>query len=219
VKSYASLVVVFTLIGDLVGSRRATSRSVAQAGLETALRATSAVVAPVDRLETTVGDEFQGVYADLGQASLASLLVRLNLPTAMDARCGLGVGEREVFGADRTPMLQDGEAWWGARAALEALGEPPGRSRRTAYDDRYAEGAAGPAQLVNAFLIVRDGLVDRLNDRSRRMLRRSLEGASQHQIAAEEGISDSAVSQAFAKGVSAVRDAQRMFSPPPTPSP
>jgi hypothetical protein len=46
------------------------------------------------------------------------------------------------------------------------------------------------------------------------MLRRSLEGAGQHQIAVEEGISDSAVSQAFAKGVSAVRDAQRMIASP-----
>ena len=211
--------VVFALIGDLVGSRRSISRSVAQAGLETALRSTTSVVPPVDRLETTVGDEFQGVYADLGEATLASLLVRLNLPAPMDARCGVGVGEREVYGADRTPMLQDGEAWWSARAALGALGEPPARSCRTAYDDRYAVGFAGPAELVNAFLITRDALVDRLNDRSRRMLRRSLEGASQHQIAAEEGISDSAVSQAFAKGVSAVRDAQRMLMAPRDPSP
>lgn len=210
---------VFALIGDLVGSRRSTSRSVAQAGLETALRATSVLVPPVDRLETTVGDEFQGVYADLGQAVLASLLVRLNLPAPMDARCGVGVGEREVYGADRTPMLQDGEAWWSARAALDTLGGGSARSCRTAYDDRYAVGAAGPAELVNAFLIVRDGLVDRLNDRSRRMLRRSLEGASQHQIATEESISASAVSQAFAKGVSAVREAQRMLSPSQTPSP
>src|SRR6478609_4388702 len=210
---------VFALIGDLVGSRRSTSRSAAQAGLEQALRATSEVAPPVDRLETTVGDEFQGVYADLGRATLASLLVRLNLPAPLDARCGIGVGEREVFGADRTPMLQDGEAWWGARAALEALGEPLGRGRHTAYDDRYAVSSAGPAELVNAFLILRDGLVDRLNDRSRRMLRRSLEGASQHQIATAERISDSAVSQAFAKGVTAVRDAQRMFSPSQNPSP
>lgn len=203
---------VYVLIGDLVGSRRSASRSAAQAELATALRATSAVVPPVDRLEPTVGDEFQGVYADVGSASLAALLVRLALPEPMDARCGIGVGEREVFDATKTPMLQDGEAWWSARAALATLDEPTARSRRTAYDDRHAPGVAGSAALVNAFLLTRDALVDRLNDRSRRMLRRTLEGASQHQIAAEEQISDSAVSQAFAKGVSAVRDAQRMLA-------
>jgi hypothetical protein len=206
--------VVFAVIGDLVGSRTSGARSAVQAGLEAALRATSAAVPPVDRLETTVGDEFQGVYADLGRAALATLLIRSHLPAPMDARCGIGVGERDVFDAHRTPMLQDGEAWWSARAALDVLGEPSARSRRTAYDDRFAVGAAGPAELVNAFLVTRDALVDRLNDRSLRMLRRSLEGAGQHQIAAEEGISDSAVSQAFAKGVSAVRDAQRMIASP-----
>ena len=100
----------------------------------------------------------------------------------------------------------------------------PSASRRVAAGTRRTTigtpwALRGPPTLVNAFLIVRDGLVDRLNDRSRRMLRRSLEGASQHQIAAEEGISASAVSQAFAKGVTAVRDAQRMFSPSQTPSP
>lgn len=209
---------VFVIIGDLVGSRRSTSRSAAQAALENALESTSRVTPPVDRLESTVGDEFQGVYADLGAATLAALLVRLNLPESMDARCGIGVGEREVFDADRRPLLQDGSAWWGARAALESLADPAGRSRRTAYDDRSAVGAGGPAQLVNAFLLTRDALVDRLNDRARRMLRRSLEGVSQHQIAAEEQISDSAVSQAFAKGVSAIRDAQRMLSSLSAPS-
>jgi hypothetical protein len=205
---------VYVLIGDLVGSRRSASRSAAQAELAAALRATSAVVPPVDRLEATVGDEFQGVYAELGSATLAALVVRLALPEPMDARCGIGVGEREVFDAAKTPMLQDGEAWWSARAALSVLDEPTARSRRTAYDDEHAPGVAGPAALVNAFLVTRDALVDRLNDRSRRMLRRSLEGASQHQIATEEQISDSAVSQAFAKGVSAVRDAQRMLASP-----
>lgn len=213
---------VYALIGDLVGSRRSASRSAAQTDLVAALRATSALVPPVDRLEPTVGDEFQGVYADLGSATLAALLVRLTLPPAMDARCGIGVGEREVFDAGTTPMLQDGEAWWSARAALLALDEPTARGRRTAYDDRHAPSGAAPASLVNAFLLTRDALVDRLNDRSRRMLRRSFEGASQHQIAAEEEISDSAVSQAFAKGVSAVRDAQRMLavsSSPARPAP
>jgi len=207
--------VVFALIGDLVGSRRSASRADAQAGLQAALEATSAICPPLDRLEPTVGDEFQGVYADLGAATAAAMLVRLALPGSMDARCGVGSGEREVFDAARRPLLQDGSAWWGARAALEALGDAAQRARRTAYDDRYAEGAAGPAELVNAYLLTRDALLDRLNERSQRMLLRALQGATQHQIAAEEAISDSAVSQAFAKGVSAVRDAQSMLQSMP----
>ena len=139
-----SMVVVFALIGDLVGSRPVDLEVRRRRPASRRLCARRARWSrPLDRLEPTVGDEFQGCTPTSVRRRLASLLVRLNLPAPMDARCGIGVGEREVFGADRTPMLQDGEAWWGARAALEALGEPPGRSRHTAYDDRYAVGAGG----------------------------------------------------------------------------
>jgi hypothetical protein len=165
---------------------------------------------PVDRLEPTVGDEFQGVYATLGEATSAALLVRLHLPEPVDARCGIGVGAREVFDTDRTPMIQDGPAWWSARAAIEALDEAGPKSRRTWFDGGEVYRPADVA-VVNAFLLTRDALVDRLNDRSRRMLRSVLAGASQREIAVAEDISESAVSQAFAKGVSAVRDAQHML--------
>jgi predicted transcriptional regulator len=43
------------------------------------------------------------------------------------------------------------------------------------------------------------------------MLRLSLLGESQQAIARVEGISKSAVSQQFARGISAVRDAQLLF--------
>jgi hypothetical protein len=202
--------VFYALIGDLVGSRRTGSRADAQAALHGALAQASTVVAPVDRLEPTVGDEFQGVYATSGQATLAALLVRLHLPEPLDARCGIGVGEREVFDPDRTPMLQDGPVWWSARAAIEALDEPGSRTRRT-WLDGGGIAAVDEVAMTNAFLLARDALVDRLNDRSRRMLRRALAGDSQREIAAAEEISESAVSQAFAKGVSAIRDAQQML--------
>jgi hypothetical protein len=201
---------VYAMIGDLVGSRRSGSRRDVQAALQDALDATTAAVPPVDRLEATVGDEFQGVYDHLASATLATLLVRLHLPLPLDARCGIGVGEREVYDADRTPMLQDGPAWWSARAAIEALDQPGSRGRRTWFDGGDSEDPAGVA-VVNAFLMTRDALVDRLNDRSRRMLLRSIDGASQREIATSEEISESAVSQAFARGVSAVRDAQLML--------
>lgn len=212
------MTVAYALIGDLVGSRRASPRAAVQTALQEALEQASAVVPPVDRLEPTVGDEFQGVYASVAEATLAALLVRLHLADAGDARCGIGVGEREVYGADRTPMLQDGPAWWSARSAIESLDHPGARSRRTWFDGG-AVVAAAEAATLNAFLLTRDALVDRLNDRSRRMLRRTLAGASQREIAEAEGISESAVSQAFAKGVSAVRDAQHMLLTSPASRP
>lgn len=210
-KRYASPVaeLVFTLIGDLVASRRAPSRSATQRALTTALARTRAIVPVVDRLEPTVGDEFQGTFSSLADATLAALLVRLSLGAAGDARCGIGAGAREVFDAGRTPLLQDGPAWWAARAAVDRLSTPAHRLQRTWYDP----GDDGPpAAPVNAFLLTRDALVDRLNARSRSMLAGALGGSSQKEIAAAEGVSESAVSQAFARGVGAVREAQAVFA-------
>jgi hypothetical protein len=204
--------VVFALVGDLVESRRVASRTTVQEALTAAFAATSRLVPPVDRLEATVGDEFQGVYPTFSAAALAALVVRLRLAGTVDTRCGIGAGEREVFAAERTPMLQDGPAWWSARAALDSLSTPAHRLRRTCYDAQHAAGSGPPAQLANAYLTTRDALVDRLNLRSRTMLLLALEGHSQREIALVEAVSESAVSQAFAKGVGAVRDAQHMLT-------
>lgn len=201
--------VVFTLIGDLIGSRRVASRAAVQDALSTALVDTARLVAPVDRLEATVGDEFQGVFSTLGDAALAALVVRLRLSGTIDTRCGIGVGEREVFRADRTPMLQDGPAWWSARAAIDALGVPANRLRRTWFD---AGELSAPGPLVNAYLATRDALVDRMNGRARSILLLALQGHTQRDIAQAEGISESAVSQVMARGVGAVRDAQAMLT-------
>ena len=206
------MTVVFSLIGDLIGSRRVAERTNVQQAVNAALAAASRLVPPVDRLEATVGDEFQGVYASFGAASLAALLVRLSLTATVDVRSGIGAGTREVLSAERTPMLQDGPAWWSARAAVEALGAPANRLRRTWYDGRHAVGVGPPAELANAYLSTRDALVDRLNPRAREMLLLALEGHSQREIARRQAVSESAVSQAFARGVGAVRDAQDMVT-------
>jgi DNA-binding CsgD family transcriptional regulator len=213
-KCYASVVSgpVYAVIGDLVASRRSASRAATQRALVDALEVVRTTVPVVDRLEPTVGDEFQGTFATLADATLAALLVRLLLGEDGDARCGIGAGAREVFDADRVPLLQDGPAWWSARAALEHLDAPAQRLRRTWYDPGDDGPPPGP---VNAFLLTRDALVDRLGDRARSMLLRSLQGASQKEIAAAEGVSESAVSQAFARGVGAVREAHAVFADSP----
>lgn len=195
---------MYALIGDLVGSRRLGDRSAAQ-------RRVLAVLAEVDSwsgglqpLEPTVGDEFQGAFTTLGQATRAALVVRLGVLPVVDVRCGIGFGEATVFDPDRRPLLQDGPAWWAAREALERMAP----RRRSAVRTWYV----GPdAAVANAHLLCRDALVDRLGERGWRMLRLSLRGESQQRIAETEGITKSAVSQQFARGIGAVRDAQALL--------
>jgi hypothetical protein len=195
---------LYTLIGDVVGSRKLPDRTAAQTRIGEALREVTEHLQPAQALEPTAGDEFQGAFTSLGTAVSATILVRLALLPEIDVRCGLGHGELTVHDASRTPVLQDGPAWWAARAALEWLDAPRRAARRTRY--------VGPDEArVNAYLTTRDALLERLGDTSVRMLALSLHGRSQKEIAAELGVTPSAVSHQVARGVGALREAHDLF--------
>ena len=204
-----------TLIGDVVGSRRVADRAAVQEGLLRALAEVNGQVPARQPLEPTVGDEFQGAYDDLGDALHAGLLVRLRLLPLVDTRYGVGLGAVTVFEADRTPLSQDGPGWWAARDAIEQLHAREGRrasarGTRTWCVDRRGSSEVPPtvAAMVNAFLLCRDETVGAMSDRGRRLLLGWLEGRTQQELAEQEGISQSAVSQALARsGAYAVRDA------------
>jgi hypothetical protein len=202
---------VFTLIGDLVGSRRLRDRSRVQEVLEGTLREVTGLLAPVQALEPTIGDEFQGAFTTLAAATRASLLVRLAMLPGVDVRCGLGFGPVTVHGPRRRPLLQDGPGWWAARAAMDTLGERRHAASRTWYAAVPRTDEGPPPAVVNAHLVCRDALVDRLSERGWRMLRLSLLGETQRRIAETERITPSAVSQQFARGIGAVREAQALL--------
>ena len=195
---------MFALLGDLVGSRRLADRPGAHRRLVEVLAEVEAAEPAVQPLEVTVGDEFQGIYDDVHTAARVALLVRLAMLPLVDVRVGIGEGEVTVLDRARQPLVQDGPAWWAAREALETMGSARRASLRT-----WFVGAG--SETVNARLLCRDALVDRLNDRGRRMLELALRGHSQQEIAAAESVTKSAVSQAFARGVGALRDAEQLL--------
>ena len=196
---------MFTLIGDIIGSRGLIDRASAQRTIDSALNRVNDAIKTEQLLEPTVGDEVQGGFTTIGDATLATLLINLELPPDVRLRFGLGNGQVTVHDGDRRPLLQDGPGWWTAR---EAIGHLNGREG-TWYVGQPHE-VPEPA-LVNAFLLARDALVARLSDRQHRMLLLSLQGRTQREVAASERISESAVSQAFSKGVRAAHDAQLTF--------
>ena len=113
-----------------------------------------------------------------------------------EVRHGVGWGAVAVL-ADE-PRVEDGPGWWAAREAIDAVKTEAARARtrllRTAY--RRAEQTDGPDPgPVNAALMCRDHLIGSASDRSLRLLRGTVDGLSQAQLADEEGISASAVSQ------------------------
>ena len=192
---------MYALIGDLVGSRRVEDRAAVHEALVRALETANTLVPAEQPLEPTVGDEFQGAFGRLADAGRAALVVRLHLLPLVDARAGIGLGDAETFDATRVPRVQDGPAWWAARDALEHLGRPRHAGLRTWYSGEGAEAE-------NAYLTCRDALVERLSERGHRMLALALAGRSQRDVAEAEAVSPSAVSQAFARGIAAVRDAE-----------
>lgn len=117
----------------------------------------------------------------------------MRLRPDVDVRLGIGWGKVDALDA----TVQDGPGWWDARAAIIAVATDQGHGAtahvRTAYRSRQA-GAPDPAA-VDAALRCRDHLVGSLDERSRRILGGLMDGRTQADIAADEGVSPSAVSQ------------------------
>jgi hypothetical protein len=187
---------VATVIGDLVSSRDALDRARLHTALAAAVSRANAELAPLTPLRITVGDEYQGVFATVGEALAAAQWLRLELAEHVDVRHGVGWGAVEVL--DEEPRVEDGPGWWAARAAIEeaerTAGRPGLRGTRVRY--RRADGTPGPDPIaVNAALTCRDALVAAGDARTLRLLRGLSRGRTQTDLAEEEGISPSAVSQ------------------------
>lgn len=190
------MVTVATVIGDLVGSRTTSDRAKAHQTFAEAIEEINEACEPVNPLRITVGDEYQGAFATVGAAIQATFRLRIALDPVVGVRHGIGWGATRVLRDD--PRVEDGPGWWSARVAIEtaenAENKAASRSVRTWYQPAEAAGGPDPAA-VNAALISRDELFSRLDRSSVSVLSGMLSAMPQKAIAAELGISPSAVSQ------------------------
>src|SRR5215210_509272 len=109
VKNSASV----TVIGDLVGSRRGDDRAALHQRFERAISAINDEFTPPVPLRIGLGDEFQGIFASLGEAIAATLRLRVALLPDVDLRQGIGWGQVLVLAEE--PRVEDGPGWWAAR--------------------------------------------------------------------------------------------------------
>lgn len=184
------------LIGDLVASRRAGERAALHDRLTAVLDRVNTDVPPAVPLRVTVGDEYQGVYDDLGSALRATLRLRLALLPDVDARHGVGRGSIIVL--TEQPRVEDGPAWWAAREAIETVAATEKRAALRGLRTAYVSAAddAGPEpDAVNAALLLRDQLLHGVGPESLSVLAGMLSGMSQKEIAVDLGVTASAVSQ------------------------
>lgn len=188
---------IATLIGDVVGSRRAADRAALHASLSDVLQAVNDELVPDTPLRVTVGDEYQGAFRTVGEALRASLRLHVALRLdGVDVRHGVGWGTVNVL--TDLPRVEDGPGWWMAREAIEAVeaAQRQAASRRLRTSYRRAPGVEGPdPAAVNAALVARDELLGGVDERGVSVLSGMLTGMSQAEISARLGISASAVSQ------------------------
>ncbi|MFE6997777.1 SatD family protein [Microbacterium sp. NPDC057659] len=192
---------VIAVIADIVGSRRLQDRAAAQQQLDdTIARVESRHPLALRPLRPTVGDEQQGVYARLEDAMISLLLVQLALPEGLEFRFGLGVGEVHEVSSAHTE-LSDGTAWYAARDAIESVHERqrgmPGIRTWIVGAPRQDEVMPSSIAASNAYLLLRDETVSRMSGRERRLTLGRLEGLSQQDLAAQEGVTQPSVSKAL----------------------
>lgn len=192
------------VIIDLVGSRQHADRRWVHRSMRAAMQRVNAMVRFDHPLEATVGDESQGRFMSLAEALQATLLLRLVLPDGMDCRAGIGIGPVEDLELGAHGPIQDGPAWWAARDAIvevKAREITRNPTLRTWYEVADRPGFAADAypvpELVNAVLLVRDEVVTQMSPRSRRLMLGMMLGKAQAEMAADEGVTQSAVSQSL----------------------
>lgn len=210
----------YAVIADIVGSRTLTNRADAQKIFEAALERASEGLALLQAPYPTVGDEFQAVAYTLEDALLLTLRAQLLLPPQLQLRFGIGAGRIEEFASGvhrqapargrgaESVALQDGSAWWAARAAInrahdvQDASNPFIRTWFMAHASIESEYSSHCQTCVNAMLSLRDHSILKLSARHRRITAALLLGKTQVEIARAEKLSQQAISD-FARGTGA----------------
>ncbi|QGS11258.1 SatD family protein [Schaalia odontolytica] len=210
----------YAVIADIVGSRTLTNRADAQRIFEAVLERASEGLALLQAPYPTVGDEFQAVAYTLEDALLLTLRAQLLLPPQLQLRFGIGAGRIEEFASGvhrqapargrgaESAALQDGSAWWAARAAInrahdvQDASNPFIRTWFMAHASVESEFSSHCQTCINAMLSLRDHSILKLSARHRRITASLLLGKTQVEIARVEKLSQQAISD-FARGTGA----------------
>ena len=186
------------LIVDIVDSRLLEDRAAAQLDVLAVFEKVAKHVHFREPLWATVGDEFQAVFDDVASALRATTLAHLLFAPQVDCRFGIGEGAVHHVGPHSTGTIQDGDAWWKAREAINEA------HRRQDVGGAYVRTWLAPdgdspdaAGLANAYLLMRDQVIHKMGDRERRLTAGVMLGERQVDLARTEGISQSAVSQSL----------------------
>jgi hypothetical protein len=193
------------VIGDVIGSRGALDRRDLQSSLQEALQQATTGTGVVQTFSMTIGDEFQGIFERVSDATRATLMLQLIVTDRIGLRFGIGEGEIVAMGS-RAPFEQDGEAWWRAREAIERVKNAE-RSKGTPrhWSTGIVTGDGSTGSIEQGYLILRDHIVAGFDRVDADIALGLLEARTQASIADELGIDKGSISRRIGRnGVAAV---------------
>ena len=183
------------VIGDVVGSRQAASRTRLQQRLDKALAVVNAAMEPVQPLTPTLGDEFQGMFGRIEDAVEASFRLRVELVGKVDVRVGIGWGTLRTQDPSRTPFGQDGPCWWRAREAIQELARTERSNQEPNSLRTVCRTGTALEPAFNAILVLRDQILAGIDQDDATILKLLIGGASQQEAAAQLKVNKSSVSR------------------------
>ncbi|MBY5161665.1 hypothetical protein [Salsipaludibacter albus] len=208
----------WVVAGDVVTSRRFVDRAVLLDGLDTCLAAVNAATDPVVALHRVDEDAFGGVFATLDEVLLATVRLRivtddLVLATVDDEDEPVDVRLGLADLADDATDGMAGPAWERATIARAAAQDLPSRPKWPPSLRTVVADDAERAPLVNAYLVLQDQLLARMDARDRRALVGLLDGERQVDIAEAIGVTQPAVARRVRdRGALAITRALRVLA-------
>lgn len=195
---------VAAVIGDVIDSRGHENRAALQRAMTEALAVANAQTEPEQPFQMTIGDEFQGVFRSVRDATRATFLVQLQLVGDARIRFGIGVGTITSM-SERGPFGQDGPAWWLAR---EAIDEVKSAERSYGAPPRWATSIVGHDEqlaVFRAYVQLRDHVMAELDEVDADILHGLLRGDTQTEISRKLELDKGAVSRRVSRhGLSAL---------------
>lgn len=190
----------WVLAGDVVTSRRFVERDRLLEGLVGCLGTVNGSVAATEPLHIVSEDAFRGTYAQLSDVLMATVRLRvvtddLVLATVdgedepVDVRMGIAAGSLSSDGAP------DESAWASAVEARGQAQELPARAKWPPSLRTVVAGTSDQVAMVNAYLLLQDQLLARMDARDRRALVGLLDDERQVDIAGDLGVTQPAVAR------------------------
>jgi len=201
------------IVGDIIKSRTYVDQRGLFNTIMEGLHWLNEQVKPNQPAQFMTGDEFQVSYNDVPSALLASTLLSLRMVDTCRFRLGIGAGA--IITDDRHfPAAQSGTAWWRAREAInEVVVAQKGKRWPATLSTRYIGEGTAEDYYINAFLICRDQILNRLDSKDARITLALFMKEPQSKVAMELGIDQSTVSsRQRANGPSALFRAHNSLS-------